>query len=90
MSNVFENGHMSVQTMASQETEFSFRSGTSPNSVRLQHSFKKIRRKSEADTVFSIETQLESEESTYRITDLSNPDEIKQHVELSDIGTPAT
>ena len=90
MSNVFENRHMSVATMASQETEFSFRSGTSPNSVRLQHSFRKIRRKSEADAVFSIETQIESEESNYRTTEQSNSDEPKKQVILTDSGIPTT
>ena len=86
MSNVFENRHMSVATMASQETEFSFRSGTSPNSVRLQQSFKKIRKKSEADLVFPIETQWGLDENEFKTTELSHPDEVTRQVGLLDFG----
>lgn len=64
MSPIFENTHLNVGTMGLQDNELSFRSGGSPTNIQIHNQLiKKIRKNSDVEEIFSIETELKAHKS---------------------------
>lgn len=58
MSSIFENQHLNLTTIASQEREFSLKSGTSPSNARLTQNYVKIRKPSSSEPIVPTEVEL--------------------------------